>query len=240
MFLKNICFFVVIASMILFPSCIKYYELSKSECYQGKSLSDRKEISKNNLRALNIHDQFSTLAIFDFLWLSDEARSAYVDMNSIRKGKDKQAKHALLTRQLEENKHWITFYVLADIKDNTDGSLSDKNSPWSLYLVSKDDRKVCPNSIKEIEIEPEYKFLFGPKFDLFGRIYEVKFPAADLAGVPYIQHSEAFKVVLCSPRKEGEIWWNKLDSCDEKLIKKGKKRKILKNEDFYWGRPQGV
>lgn len=235
--LKKVGSFFIIISIILFPSCIKYYKLSNTECYQGKDLPDRKEVSKNNVRTLNIHDQFSTLAIFDFLWLSDETRSAYVDMNSIRKGKDEQAKLALLTRQLEENKHWITFYVLADIKDNTDGSLSDKNSPWGLYLVSKDGRKVAPCSIKEVELEPEYKFLFGPKFDLFGRIYEVKFPAADLAGVPYIKQTEKFKIVLCSPKKEGEVWWNKLNSDDEKFIKKGRKKiKVLKNEDFYWGR----
>lgn len=227
-------------SMILFPSCIKYYKLSKTECYQGKDLPDRKEVSKNNVRTINIHDQFSTLAIFDFLWLSDETRSAYVDMNSTRKGKDEQAKRALLTRQLEENKHWISFYVLADIKDNTDGSLSDKNSPWALYLVSRDGRKVAPSSIKEVELEPEYKFLFGPKFDLFSRIFEIKFPYTDLAGIPYIKQAEMFKVVLCSLKKEGEVWWNKLNADDEKLIKKGKKIKVLKNEDFYWGRSQGL
>jgi hypothetical protein len=236
MFAKKIAnLLICLMILFIFPSCVKYYELSKQECYQGKTLSDRKEISKNNLRKLTINDQFSTMAIFNCLWLSDDVRNAYVEMNCTRKGKDEQAKMALFTRQLEENKHWISFYILADIRDKTDGSLSDKNSPWSLYLESQDNRKVAPLSIKEIDIEPEYKFLFGPKFNLFSRVYEVKFPAADLTGAQYIKkQTEPFKIVACSPIKQGEIWWNKTDPKDAELIKKGKKGKILKNEDFYW------
>jgi hypothetical protein len=242
MFFKGIVNFLTCLTLILvFPSCVKYYELSNKECYQGKSMPDRKEVSKNNLKKLTINDQFSTMAIFDCLWLSDDVRNAYIEMNCSRKGKDEQAKMALLTRQLEENKHWITFYILADIRDKTDGSLSDKNSPWGLFLETPDNRRVAPLSIKEIEIEPEYKFLFGPRFNLFGRTYEVKFPAADLSGVKYLKNqSEIFKLVAASPKKEGAVWWNKLDSTETELVKKGKKRKILKNEDYYWIGSQGV
>ncbi len=258
MFFRKIATVFTILILVLFSSCIKYYKLSKTEFPQGTDLDDRRKVSHNNLRTLTINDQFSTEAIFDFLWLSDKTRTAYVDMNCKKRGRDDQSRIALLRRQLEENKHWITFYVLADVRDKADGSLTDKNSFWSLYLATeemipqkrltekeknktkkkkiktkevktREVNKVMPISIKEIDIESEYRFLFGPKFDFFSRAYEVKFPATDLSGKLYIKKEEGFKLVVSSPGKKSEVWFNKKEKEEEK-------GKILKNEDYYWFR----
>lgn len=250
MFLRKISSIFLFFSLIFFSSCIKYYKLAKEEFNQGDNFDDRRVVSHNNLRTANVQDEFSTLAIFDFLWLSDETREAYVDINCQKTGKDDQAHQAMLRRQLEENKHWITFYVLADIRDKSDGSLSDRDCPWSLYLAKKEflpetehekDRrlrknlkrktkeveKLMPISIKEIDIEPEYRFIFGPKYDQFAKAYEVKFPAVDINGRRYLDKDTEFKIVAASARKKIGVCFNKKDD-DE--------GKILKNEDFYWFR----
>lgn len=252
MFLRRISSIFLFCSLVLFSSCIKYHKLAKQEFPQGDNLDDRREISYNNLRSSTVNDEFATLAIFDFLWLSDETRIAFVDMNCEKSGRDEQTRQAMLCRQLEENKHWITFYVLADVRDNASGSLSDKDALWSFYLAkeeflpeteeeknkrlrkrlkrkTKEIDKLMPISIKEIEIEPEYKFLFGPKFDQFGRAYKIKFPATNLVGKKYLATGDRFKLVVASPIKKTGVYFNDKDAADAK-------RKKLKNEDYYWFR----
>ena len=168
--------FFLISYVLFFPACIKYYKIAKEETNQGTNLPDHHKTVFDNERDVTVYDQFETDAIFNTLRLSDDIRKAYVDMNCLRRGKDEQAKQALLRRQLEENKHWLTFYVLADIRDKHSVSLTDKNSLWSTYLELSDGQKVNPISIKGIEFEPEYQAMFAYRFNLFKRCYEVKFP----------------------------------------------------------------
>ena len=224
---KKLFIFLFAPVLMLFPSCIKYYELSKQEFPQGKEYKDEREVVANNLKTASIYDEFETRAIFDVLWLSDETRETYVDLHCKKRGKDKQAKQALLRRQLEDNKHWTTFYILSDVRDKTHVSLTDKNSLWSLYLTTTDGQKITPVSIKESEVEPEYQSLFGPRFNSFKRAYMVKFPVSDLNGKPYLKEGESFKTVLSSPYKKREIVWREEDEENEG-------EKVLKNEDFYW------
>jgi len=73
--------FLFICVLILFPSCIKYYKLSKDEFPQGEDHKRYKELRAGNLRTVAIYDQFATKAIFDLLWLSDDVRNAYVNIN---------------------------------------------------------------------------------------------------------------------------------------------------------------
>lgn len=224
---KNVFFSsFAILSFILLPGCVKYYDLSKTEFPQGEKQSDERKVVADNLRTTAIYNQFETKAIFDVLWLSDETRTAFVDINCRKNGKDEQAKNALLRRQLEENKHWITFCVLADVRDKTHLSLTDKDPYWSLYLKLPNGENVRPISIKEVELEPEYQFLFGDRFNAFKRVYMVKFPATNLNGVSYLQDVNKFQMALGSPAKEKELEWD--------LIDKKSKKKVWNHDDYYW------
>ena len=134
-FFKFLVYYVFcVVMLLLFPSCIRYYKLSKSEFPQGVEHEDARDVSHNYVRSGRVLDQFSTLAAFNALWLSNNTREAYVDVYSRRRGKDDTKHDALLKRQLEENKHWISFYILTDIRDATQFSMSDKNSCWTVYL----------------------------------------------------------------------------------------------------------
>lgn len=107
-------------------------------------------------------DQFITRAVFDVLWLSNETRRAYVD--TVCRSKNERDRIAMLKRQLEENNHWLAFYVLVDIRHDTYQSLNDKNNEWKLHLKLSDQTCIEPMSIKECEIEPEYQKIFGHRF----------------------------------------------------------------------------
>lgn len=236
--------------LLLFPSCIRYYKLSKSEFPQGVEHEDTRDITHNYVRSGRALDQFSTLAAFNALWLSNDTREAYVDVYSRRRGKDDAKHDAMLKRQLEENKHWVSFYILTDIRDATQYSMSDKNSTWTVYLEierKKDLNKIhCvtsaqelekahaptiiklePISIKEIDVEPEYQEFFGKhRFNLFKDSYLVKFPVSDLEGKPYVQKGDIVTMVFGSAQRDVRLVW---DTSDTK-----KHGELRKDEDFYW------
>jgi len=115
-------------------SCVKYYEVAESEFPQGEEQEDKREVVHNNLRSVAVYDQYQTQALFDALWLSDEVRTTYVDMYCTRRGRLDEGKESLLRRQLEENRHWISFYILTDIRDNQYLGLNEKNALWTVYL----------------------------------------------------------------------------------------------------------
>ncbi len=224
-------FFCVIV-LLLFPSCVRYYKLSKAEFPQGTEQEDTREIAHNYVREGKVLDQFSTKAIFNALWLSDQTRSSYVDVYSRRRGKDEQKRRALLKRQLEENKHWMSFYVLTDIRDKAHIGMGDKNSCWSMYLeIEREGRdrvvKLEPISIKEVDVEPEFQGFFGRhRFNAFKDSYLVKFPVVDLDGLSYFQEGDIVNLVFGGVLKESRLRWDTSD-----LKKHGD---LLKDEDFYW------
>jgi len=180
---------IALTMLLLFPSCIKYHTLIKSEFPQGKKLEDSREIVYNYIRTARIYEQFSTQAIFEVLLLSDHTRKEFADQYVERRGKSKIEHKALVTRELGENKQWISFYVLADIRDKEHLSMADKNSSWTMYLESYDaqgnEKHIKPYSITPVDendLAHEYKHLFAHRF-YFKNIYLVKFPVRGLDGV---------------------------------------------------------
>ncbi|MBD3231422.1 hypothetical protein GF322_02050 [Candidatus Dependentiae bacterium] len=225
---RNFLIFLSISTLLFFTSCIKYHKLSKEETPQGRNLPDYRHVVYDNLRSKTIYNEFSTLAHFDVLRLSDEVREAYVNINADKRGKDKQAKKAMLRRQLEENKHWISMYILADIRDKNHVSLTDKNSLWSPFIVLSDGRKVMPISIKEVDLEPEYQFLFGYRFNVFKRSYEVKFPVANAQGENYLRDDITYTLIMSSPAKQVEYDWSR----PQDFYMEGKRD--IRDDDYYW------
>jgi hypothetical protein len=221
--------------VLFFHGCVPYHKLSNTEFPQGQDLELKQyAIAQLYLKSASVYEQFSTLGIFDALWLSDDVRNAYVCQNCIDSGKNEEAKQALLNRQLEENKHEISFYVLADIRQNFGRGMSDKNSYWKPYLVV-DDEKVEAKLIKEVELDPEYKTFFDPKFSTLKTAYLIQFSATDASGESYLKNCENLKLVISSVEKSCYMEWDlkELRASVAKVV--ANRKRVKKNEDFYWG-----
>lgn len=229
-------FLLSLGLTVLFHGCVPYYKLSKSEFPQPKDLEIKQlAVANQYLKSANVYDKYTTLAIFDALWLSDSVRDAYVNLNSQKTGKSQTAKEALLNRQIEENKHWISFYVLADIRQQFNGTMNEKSPLWSVYLDLGQDKKVEPESVKEVDLDSEYLFFFGQRFNSFKTAYLVQFPAVDVDGVNYLTGCEVVKLAIRSVDKSCELIWN-LNDIQKSLANISKsKKKVKKDEDFYWG-----
>lgn len=245
-FMMNACLLVMLVFM---TSCVKYYDLVKSEFPQGKDQPDKREVAAHYKRTATVYDEFQTKAVFNALWLSDELRTAYVDVYCDKRGLSCDEKEEMLKRQLQENKYWVSFYVLADVRSKTNQSLSDENAMWTLHLKLGDYETLIPESIKEVDLDPEYQLFFGATFNLFKTAYLVKFPlqpepslpASASAAVPVprvVSRPDLARklangtitlvqLIVKSIYKECTLTWDR----DEIA----KKRKILRDEDFYWG-----
>lgn len=249
------CLLVMLCFM---TSCVKYYDLIKSEFPQGKDQPDYRVVASLYKRTATVYDEFQTKAAFNALWLSDELRTAYVNVYCNKRGLSNDEKEEMLKRQLEENKYWVSFYVLADIRSKTNSSLSDPNAMWTPYLKLGDFDTLVPESIKEVDLDPEFQLFFGKTFNLFKVAYLIKFPiqpqpsvvaaaaisdsGADtpkpactrvVAPRPDLARKLAncsitlVQLVIRSIYKECTLTWDR----DEMA----KKRKVLCDEDFYWG-----
>ncbi len=207
------------------PGCIKYHKIIESEFPQGKDHHDHRGIVYNHLKSVSIYRQFETVAQFNALWLSDQMRTCYVSLYAARRGMRAEAYDAYLRRQLEENNHWISFYLLADIRDVARVSMSEKNTAWAVYLDA-DGERVKPESIKEIEVEPEIQRFFGHRFNKLKVSYLIKFPARDAAGKRYDYSAERLRLHLSSPYKHDYMEWFIEDMAQSK--------KVPRDEDMYW------
>ncbi len=206
---------------------IKYYDLVESEFPQAAKEPDYREVAHGYKRSKTVYDEFETKAVFDALWLSDDVRTAYVQMYAKKRGLAAEAKEELLKRQLEENRHWVSFYVLADIRERSAGMLGDSASAWTMFM-SVDKHKATVESVKEYDIEPEYQRLFGSTNMNFKTCYLVKFailPA--LATTISRQEFQYLELIIGSPKRKVVLDWHS-DHLKPKKI-------LVSDEDFYWG-----
>ncbi len=217
---------VSIVLIFALSGCGRLIDWGKENFYQGEQLDNYSCDVKPYIRSVTIYDQFTTRATFDALWLSDEVRQAYVQLHVLRQGKDEDRANAILRRQLEENNHYISFYVfsLHEVK------LGDAESQWSLFLKVNDEY-YQPIEIKEIELPYEYQIFFGKEWNRFKVPYLVRFNANDSDDMPLISHdTQNIALYFRSANKENAFVWKIYSSEPELEIKtckvdKKKKRK---------------
>lgn len=196
---------VSVCCLMIMPGCGRIIDWAKDSYYEGKPLSVDTSLAQRHMRSAIVYDQLDTVGVFDALFLSDEVRSVYVDMHILKHGKSEEQKAAMLRRQLEENNHFINFYVLASKKT----PLDTKQSDWSLFLATSDGTTLTPIEIKEVELAPEMLTIFGSRFNRFKTPYLVKFNAKkvddSLVISPEIQW---FELCFRSTEKEVDLAWS--------------------------------
>ncbi len=221
----------VVGMIMLFglPGCGRIIDWGKSNFYQGEQIDMSLNEVAPFMRSITIYDQLETRAMFDVLWLSDEVRTAYAKLHILRQGKDDDRQMAFLRRQLEENLHYISFYVLS----LHETKLGDKESHWSLFLQI-DGVDYLPIEIKEIDLPYEYQVFFGKKWNRFKVPYLVRFRAKGTDDAPLVteQTKRIVMYVRSAHKEHAFIWQIQQDEQDEpavyKPIKKKKKKRVVK------------
>jgi hypothetical protein len=197
----------LIMGMVIISGCAgcrRIIDWGKSNFYQGIECNWYKsEEIDSYIRSLTLYDELDTVGIFDVLWLADEVREVYTDLYVRRRGRTVEYKNLFLRRQLEENNHFIVFYILA-----TDGlALASSDTEWSIIL-SVGNNCYNPLEIKRVDLTPEYKAFFGKRFNRFKGAYQVRFDAKDDEGKALFNLSSSeFSLILRSVNKEVVLTW---------------------------------
>lgn len=167
--------YIAVVVLLLLPSCGRIIDWGERTFVQAPSLKTSITQAQNYIRSVTMYDQLTTRARFDALWLSDNVRINYTDLFALKFGKTEEQRKVFLRRQLEENNHFITFYVLS----LHEYPLGDVHSEWALFLEI-DGKHYAPIEIKAVELAPEYMYIFGKKYNKFKVPYSVKFDAKDI------------------------------------------------------------
>ncbi len=201
---------LVVCCIVILPGCKRSFDWAAQHFNQGQSVALPLQRVKPYVRSVAIHNYFSTKGIFDALWLSDEVRSAYADIAAVRSGKSTQQAQLFLRRQIEENKHYITFYVLSEY----DVPLGD-TSDWHV-LLQVGEYTYQPCELKTVDLVPEYKAFFGRRWSKLKTAYVVKFDAQDVNDQSIISPSTQ-SMALCfhATSKRAELVWSLDGAADQ-------------------------
>ncbi len=170
--------------------------------YQSNAYKDDKKVIKRYLRGMRLYDQFTTLGIFDALWLSDEVRTLYANIACRITGKDEETTLSFLKRQISANSFYIAFYVLT----LHDSSLIATPPLWTMYLEI-DGKKYIPSEIKTVELPFEYIDFFGSRMSKHKQPYEVKFDRKDMQDQDILKDKKVMKLFFSTPCHYDSMVW---------------------------------
>lgn len=193
-----VCFFLT--------GCTRVVRWVSSSVPQIRSLDVSCDTAQDCIKSAIFYDQLTTACHFDVLWLSDKVRELYTDLAISRTGKSLEQKDIVLRRQLEENNHFISFYVLSLYEC----PLADPYSPWTIFLTINS-INYTPIEIKIVDLSPEYTCIFGKKINAFKVAYSVKFDIKN-ANEELIINENTDKMTLYfrSIKKEASVEWDLL------------------------------
>ncbi len=191
--------------IVLFSGCGRIVDWAKESFYQGTELHNYSKVPSRFLRSVSVYDQFETVGAFDALWLSIPVRTSYAQLHACRHGMSLEHEKAFLRRQLEENNHYIDFYILSPYSKPLDA----EDSLWSLFLEVNGCRYAPRDKIKAVDLVREYKFFFGKKFNKFKVPYLARFVAVDHENNPLIDDdTKVIRLIFRGVEKEVILEWD--------------------------------
>lgn len=209
----SIKFFVISSFLmiLLLPGCNgRLMNWGKATFYQGCDIVIDTTVADNAIRSVSVYDQLTTRGHFDVLLLTDEVRKLYAHIFTRKQGKNRDQYNSFLRRQWEENKHYVSFYVLTSYGQ----PLGDLHSEWGVFL-KVGDKEIAPSEVKSIDLSAEYRLLFGKRFNRFKVAYSVKFNRTDLADFgddidqqQVVLGRDTMELVFRSLDKEVVLCWN--------------------------------
>ena len=193
-FQKSLSRVFILCSLLGLTGCTELVNWSKDHLQQpDEQKRNYSVVTAQYLRHKKVYEQFSSLADFTALFLSDAVRLAYLDFYAYRNFKNDEDKQAARTRFLAENDYYITFYVSAWQKSTEymnertlftgerrllGDILGASEAEWQVN-IRVDGIEYEPETVEQVEIPLEYRVFFGSWLSQFKKTYMLKFPAHD-------------------------------------------------------------
>jgi len=173
-----------------------------------------------------VYQQLSTIATFDALFLTDKMRMMYVDYYTKRHLVSSEKESIMRQRLLNENKYYISFYVVGAQTENLYVSshalftgeyhkqaslLGEKDAEWQLYM-KVDGKEYAPDSIRVVELPIEYQHFLASRYSQFKSVYLVKFDSVDQYDQEILSEGmHDVSLTLVSPRYKAQLEWNNVE-----------------------------
>ena len=169
-------------------------------------------------RSTSSYNFFTSVGDFTALLLSGTVRKSYVDYYADRHSLDLEDKNLLSYRLLDENKNYLSFYLVGDGPVATYSSgrsfftggytkqgplLGTKDSVWKIFL-QVDDEEYRPHHVKLTTLPLEYKYFFGDKMSQFKKAFTVIFD------VQIDSELHDIALVLRSGEHEIDLLWEQI------------------------------
>jgi len=217
---------VFIQCIVLISGCNKIIDWGKQNFKQAVEHSqDLVAQVQPYIKSTIAYIQFATVAEFSVLLLNDQVRLLYVDFHKRYHGLTPEQESLMLQRVLNENKYFISFYVVGSQPDNVYESnkslftgeyqklgalLGDKEATWHMRLQIGN-KQYLPESIKVVELPVEYRHFFGSRYSQFKSVYLVRFDARDPQGFPLFSPRElhTFSLRFYSSLCKTDVSWEK-------------------------------
>jgi len=225
MLTKKSDIFFIIAFSILISGC-RPIDWGTKTFYQGCKPEKCGWLCRPReyIRTLRVYDQFTTLGIFNAMWLSDEVFVSYANLYAQKYSLNEEATLKLFEKKVCELNGLLSFYVLAYSPGTTNvfgmktKSTVIKDTPWDI-LLKVNGKAYRPVAIKKIELNPEFKVFFGQYVTAFKTPYLVQFAVQDDCGNCLI-NADTGSIILClsADNRRAAMSWC-IDKCG-KLINK--------------------
>lgn len=211
---RSVSKLLALGVILMLPGCITKRAINwgKETFNQGSELNISIKDAQKNLRSIRIYQKFATQGLFDILWLSDMVRAAYATIYMGKHGINDDQLSSMITRQQALNEHTISFYVLGyqpSLGKMQLLSMEDEQASWSIFL-DVDGRTYVPATIKLLDsIAPEYRYIFGKRYNRHQKKYLVTFDARDAQGTPVItERSERITLCLSNGERKESVEWS--------------------------------
>lgn len=178
------------------------------------------------VRSSIVYSQFATVAMFDAIFLTDQARMLYVDYHKQTTAISLEQESLLRARMTNENKYFISFYVIGHQKEHLYNTSKDlftgsyhknsellggKDATWNVTMIVNG-REYTPESVRVVDLPFEYREFFKGRFSQHSNTYLVRFSpvGADqkLILVPHKKHTVMLR--FTSPLYKTELVWKNL------------------------------
>jgi len=178
-------YFILLFSLTFFSGCYRYIDWAATIVDQADKIETCIGLAKPYLKAARVYDQFTTLALFDALWLHEDVVDAYVCAHAAKYAFNDEQYHKFLDKQIEENEPYISFYLLATIYGPSGIMLTDVNPLWVVQL-KVGDHYYNPAKIRLVELPHEYRYFFGKRWNIFKKPYLLQFDSYDQNNIPIV------------------------------------------------------
>jgi hypothetical protein len=195
-------------SFFILPGCYRYIYWAESILDQGCKIETCACVVQPYIRSARVYDQFTTLGLFDALWIHDQVILANACAYASKYGLSSEQYDEYLQKQREEFSPYISFYLLTVIPGNIGVLLTDENPIWTIQLKLGND---CfkPSKIKMVELSQEYRYFFGKRLTVFKKQYLIQFDAVDANNVLLLNPSvQRIELIFRSIGHQTGMCWN--------------------------------